>query len=415
MNPLLLSKSDNNGGASKAAYRLHQALQKTGLSSRMLVQQKRSNDDTVIGSESNLKRRLARYIADINKLPLRFYPNRRHTIFSPQWFPDIIAGKVMTLNPDIVQLHWICKGYMRIETLGKLKMPIVWTFHDMWALTGGCHYSGGCERYALSCGRCPQLKSKKEADLSQWVWRRKSRSWKNLDLTIVAPSNWMAQCARASSLFKNLRIEVIPNCIDTKVYRPINRDHARHELGLPQGKKVILFGAPDPGRTPRKGFDLLLKALKETDKSDMLHNAELVVFGDFPTAMRPELGLKIHFLGRISEDVMLAQVYSAADVFVLPSREDNLPNTVLESMACGTPCVGFRIGGVPDLIDHEQNGYLAPPFDTDDLAHGIARLLSDNDLNKRMSQNARQKVETKFTPNKVAQQYIKLYTDILSA
>lgn len=414
MKLLHISRVDNNGGASKSAYRLHQALLEAGLSSRMLVQEKGTSDNTVIDAHSNATRRLTRLFADMDKLPLRLYPNRKRAIFSLQCFPDRIDKKVRKLNPDIVHLHWICKGCIQIETLKKFRKPLVWTLHDMWPFTGGCHFSRGCERYALSCGDCPHLGSGRDWDLSSWVWHRKKKAWEEIDLTIVALSNWMAGCARTSSLFRNFRIEVIPNCIDTNLYKPINRYQARHELGLPQGKKVILFGAPDPGRTPRKGFDLLLKALKEALKSDMLPNAELVVFGNFPSSLKPQVSLKIHYLGQINDEVKLVQAYSAADVFVLPSREDNLPNTALEAMACGTPCVAFHIGGVPDLIDHEKNGYLAPPFDTQALAQGIARLLIDNNLNKRMSHNARQKVEMRFTPEKVAQQYINLYTDILS-
>jgi len=211
MNVLLLNTSDITGGAARAAYRLHQGLQSIGINSQMLVQDKSSNDKTVAAPKTNLSESIAKTRITFDALPLKLYPQRRDAIFSPQWLPDTVIHRVTQLNPDVINLHWINSGYLQIETVAKLKRPIVWTLHDMWAFTGGCHYSQDCDRYTASCGTCPQLHSSKDWDLSRWVWQRKAKAWINLNSTVVAPSSWLAKCASSSSLFKDLRVEVIPN------------------------------------------------------------------------------------------------------------------------------------------------------------------------------------------------------------
>lgn len=214
MNTLVLSTSDIEGGAARAAYRLHQSLRMIGVNSRMLVRSKFSVDRAAIAHKTTL----AKLGSSLDTLPLKLYPNNAGAMFSPQWFPDAIAPKVAQLDPDLISLHWICNGYLQIETIAKFKKPLVWTLHDMWTFTGGCHYSQQCDRYTASCGTCPQLKSNKQSDLSQWVWHRKQKAWKNLNLTLVSPSNWLAQCAKDSSLFKDVRVEVIPHGLDIEKY-----------------------------------------------------------------------------------------------------------------------------------------------------------------------------------------------------
>jgi len=230
MNVLLLNTSDITGGAARAAYRLHQGLQSIGINSQMLVQDKSSNDQAVAAPKTNLSQNIARTRITFDALPLKLYPQRRDTTFSPQWLPDTVIPRVAQLNPDVINLHWINSGYIQIETVAKLKRPIVWTLHDMWAFTGGCHYSQDCDRYTSSCGACPQLHSSKDWDLSRWVWQRKAKAWRNLNPTIVALSSWLAKCASSSSLFKDLRVEIIPNGLDTERYSPINRQVARELL-----------------------------------------------------------------------------------------------------------------------------------------------------------------------------------------
>ena len=339
------------------------------------------------------------------------YPNRPENNFSPALLPDHLAVEVAAMAPDLLHLHWLGAGFLRVETLGRFDKPLIWTLHDSWAFTGGCHVPYDCTRYRHNCGECPILGSRRSNDLSRWTWKRKARAWRNLNLTVVAPSRWLADCARESSLFRNVRVEVIPNGLDIDAFRPADREQSRASLGLPQDRKIILFGAVHGSSDPNKGFQLLTQALQllAADRSD----AMAVVFGsdDFPEL--PDLPMPLVSLGTIHDDSVLAALYSAADVFVLPSMLENLPNTVLEAMACGTPCVAFRQGGVPDLIDHQECGYLAQPYDTGELARGIAWVLEDRRRHAELARRARQKVVADFDLHGVAARYRALYHELL--
>lgn len=415
MKILLLSTEDIAPGAARAAYRLNKSLQSIGIHSQMLVQIKQSDDKTVIGPPpgSGIGKAVAGLRLTLDTLPLKFYANRENATHSLQWLPDNITSKVAQLEPDVISLHWICGGYLQIETLAKLNKPLIWTLRDMWSFTGGCHYSDDCDRYTDSCGACPQLGSSKNYDLSRWVWQRKAKAWRNLDLTIVALSSWLGKCASASSLFKDLRVEVIPNGLDTERYKPINRQVAREILKLPQDKHLILFGAVKATSNKRKGFHLLEAALQDLSKSGWQEKVELVVFGASQPENPPDFGFKANYLGILSDDLSLALVYSAADVLVAPSTQENLANTVLESIACGTPTVAFNIGGMPDLIEHEKNGYLAQPYKIEDLAQGIAWVLENEERHQKLSFRAREKAEQEFSMDIQAHRYLSLLTEIL--
>lgn len=280
VNILHLSASDIDGGAARAAYRLHQGLQSIGLTSCMLVHTKRSEDSQVIAD----KKLLTKLGPKFSGRPLKRYAGRQGDMFSPQWFADALAPAVARQNPDIILLHWICNGFVRIETLAKWNKPIVWTLQDMWPFTGGCHYSRDCDRYTQSCGACPQLCSRAQRDLSRRVWQRKARAWKDLDLTLVAPSSWMAKCAASSSLFAGLRIETIPFGLDTQTYKPIAKPTARELLQLPQDKPLALFGALAATKDHRKGFQLLTAALQCLSQTQWQDRIEVVIFGASPPA-----------------------------------------------------------------------------------------------------------------------------------
>jgi len=414
MNVLLVSTYDIEGGAARAAYRLHQGLQGKGISSKMLVQDKSSNDVTVFAPKTRLDQGIARARLTLDALPLKFYRKRDSSTFSLQWLPDGIVPKITQLEPDVINLHWIGEAFLQAEAIAKFDKPLVWTLHDMWAFTGGCHYNQDCDRYTASCGACPQLGSSKDWDLSRWVWQRKAKTWKDLNLTIVCPSSWLAECARTSSLFKDVPVEVIPYGLDTGKYKPLNRQVARELLHLPQDKQLVLFGALKATSDKRKGFHLLQPALQDLSKSGWQEGLELVIFGSSAPDKPLDLGFKTHYLGTLSDDLSLALVYSAADVFVLPSTQDNLPNTVLEAIACGTPCVAFNIGGMPDMIEHQKNGYLAQPYKIEDLAQGIAWVLENKERHRKLGDRAREKAEQEFTLEIQARRYLSLFTEILS-
>jgi glycosyltransferase involved in cell wall biosynthesis len=283
----------------------------------------------------------------------------------------------------------------------------------MWPMTGGCNYNEGCDRYQHTCGSCPQLFSQRESDLSRWIWRRKARAWKNLNLSLVAPSRWMAQCAAESSLFRDRRIEVIPGGLDTHTYRPIPRQTARELLNLPQNKHLVLFGAPGAVTDKRKGFHLLLPALQNLSQAGWGDRLEIVVFGASQAESSARLSFKTHYLGKLSDDITLALAYSAADVMVVPSLQESFGQTASESLACGTPVVAFNSTGLKDIVDHQQNGYLAKPFEVDDLAQGIAWVLEEDDRRQALAQAAREKAIRSFSVALQADRYQSLFQEIV--
>jgi glycosyltransferase involved in cell wall biosynthesis len=411
MKVLHLSSFDLDGGAARSAYRIHQGLEKIGVDSQMLVQFKSGSDRAVEIMEDKIKTRLR---SSLDSALLKLHKQKPHQMFSPQWFPDATAARIARIDPDIINLNWVCSGFIQIETLARLNKPLVWTLHDMWAFTGGCHYTEGCDRYINSCGNCPQLKSDKDRDLSRWVWQRKAKAWKSLNLTVVTPSVWMAKCAQSSSLFKDFSVKVIPYGFDLQRYKPINRSFARQVLNLPQDKQLILFGSMSPN-DPRKGFQFLKQALTKLAEEGWQNKVELLILGNQDPNNELGSSFKTHALGRLNDDISLAFVYAAADVFAAPSTEDNLPNTVLEAIACGTPCVAFKIGGMPDMIEHQRNGYLAQPYETEDLARGIAWTLQDRENHQKLCHRAREKTEQEFTLELQANRYLSLYEEILNA
>jgi glycosyltransferase involved in cell wall biosynthesis len=414
MKTCLLSYSDGIGGASVSAYRLQQSLIANKLDSRMLVAKKIHDDASVYSPEKLIDRELIKLSPRIDRLLLQLYPNRDYDkSYSLQVFPDKLLSRLAEFKPDLINLHWINAGFLKIETIAKFKKPIVWTLHDMWAFTGGCHYSEECDRYQNACGSCPQLSSNRDSDLSRWVWKRKSKYWHDLNLTIVTPSKWLSQCASNSSLFQGLQVKTIPYGLDIQKYQPSDKKMARKVLGLPLDKTIILFGATAINDR-RKGFALLIEALGKLQARTPEFPIELVIFGDVDPETLPKLEFPIKCLGRLSDEAYLSQVYAAADVFISPSLFENLSNAVMEALACGTCCVAFDIGGMPDMIEHKQNGYLAQPFDPEDLARGIAWTIADKERLERLCNRAREKVEQEFHSNLQGLRYKNLFKELIN-
>lgn len=417
MKVLLINTFDTNSGSALAAQRLMRGLRSTGTDAALLVQKKSSQDPNVLGVETKFEEITAKGSRFLNNLPLKLQ-QRSVSEFSVPWLPQITPKfaqpyfKAAQIKPDLVNLHWVNYNYLQIEAIQKFQVPLVWTLHDMWPFTGGCHYSQDCDRFTKTCGACPQLNSNVEEDLSHWTWQRKFKAWQTLNLTIVTPSYWLSKRARESSLFKDRRIEVIHNGLDTTVYRPLKKQVARQSLNLPLNRPLILFGAINATSAKRKGFHLLQAALSHLCQNHWNDRADVVIFGASSSEELPDLGFKTHCLGRLNDDSSLALAYAAADVFVAPSLDENLPNTLVESIACGTPCVAFNIGGISDIIEHQKNGYLAQPYQTKDLAQGITWLLN-SDRYQQLCDHARQMAEQKFTLEIQAQRYSSLFTEIL--
>lgn len=412
--------TESRGGAAIAARRLHHGLLAANVDSHMLVYKKDTADARVHPIRlSRLERGLRRMNVRYERPSRRDYPG----FSGVQWS----AGRVSTpverhlnaiapqLAPQVVHLHWIGDGLLSVPAVKQLgHYPLVWTLHDMWMFTGGCHYSEGCTRFHDGCGQCPLLRSTQDHDLSRKTWEAKLRHWGNLAMTIIAPSNWLAEQVRSSGLMGHfggqMRVQVIPNGLDLSRFRPYDQRFARDVMGLPQEKSLILFGAQHMN-DPRKGFHYLQAALRLLH--DQGSDVEVVTFGDGATNLEIS-GLRTHTLGSINDERVLALAYAAADAFVLPSSEDNLPNTVMEALACGLPPVAFNVGGLPDMITHKQNGYLARAFDAQDLANGITWSLEDHERHTRLRAEARNSAETKYDLAQIAAQYRTLYADLLS-
>jgi glycosyltransferase involved in cell wall biosynthesis len=413
MNILHMNTSDIDGGAARAAYRLHHGLLDIGVQSRMMVQNCSTGEPAIVGRTSSWAEQLALWRPLFDTLPRYLHPNRSLMHWSTNWFPTRIDRDIQHLDPDIVHIHWINEGFVSIAALKNFNRPIVWTLHDCWPFTGGCHYPGDCHEFEKSCGRCPMLVSTFQPDLSRWTFTRKQRLWNSLNLTLVTPSRWMADMARSSRLFRNKRIEVIPNGLDTTLYRPRDRQTAREMFSLPKDRPLLLYGAMNALNDTKKGFSLLIEALTHFSHIAADIGVDLVIFGVAKGTHLPSLSIPTRIIGNLRDEFSMALLYAAADLTVVPSIEDNLPNVVMESMACGTPVVAFATGGIPDMITCDVNGLVASLGDAHKLASHLADLLNNVEKRKMLGFGARKEVETRFAHTSIAQRHIALYQSVL--
>lgn len=414
---LHLSTFDGDDGAARGSLWLHRALRKRGCDSTMVVGLKRGASPDVLPLPGALARLGVTVRMKVDQLPLRRYGGHgpMASFWTVGWAPSRIGALARRFAPDIVHLHWVGAGFVPIQAVSQFGCPIVWTLRDMWAFTGGCHYTDGCTRHEIGCGACPQLHSSDEHDLSYTIWNRKRQHWSSADLRLVPISTWLADCARSSSLFRATPIEVIPNGLDLSVFHPADRIRARDAWGLPADRPIIVYGAMRATRDPRKGFRELLAALAKFREAPVHRDAMLVVFGGLKPGDLPDLGIESRYVGYIDDDRRLAQLYSSADVAVMPSLQEAFGKTIIEAMACGAPVVAFGDGGPRDIIDHRMDGYLAEPFNTDDLARGIGWCLTESRAGNALGSRARAKVEAKFDIAVVAARYDALYRKALAA
>lgn len=407
MNILIVNTSDMHGGAAIAAFRLMNALLREGENVKMLVRDKQADHPAVIPVGGKLQNKLNFYL----ERGVIFLRNR----FTRQYLFDISianSGVPITELPafkkaDVVHLHWINQGMLSLDEIGRIiasGKKVVWTMHDMWPFTGICHHAAGCTRYERSCGDCPWLRTPSRNDLSHQLFIAKQAFYARGEITFVACSNWLKELAAKSPLTAGHQVVSIPNPIDAAVYTPIDKREARHRLNLPENKKIVLFAAVKAS-DPRKGMDYLVEASRilAQQHDDIL----FLIAGNDGEKLGRRLSLPARSLGYVAPQDMPG-VYNAADLFVTPSLQENLPNTIMEAMACGIPCVGFRTGGIPEMIDHHKNGYVAEYQNARDLADGLRWTLFETD-SEILSANARRKVVEEYAQEKVAQQYRQIY------
>lgn len=420
---LIVSTSDSSGGAARAAYRIHQAVKRQGVDCKMFVKDKSNQDDGIISLDTFIPQNIFYKSFDWirNKIKNKLqhfiwgrYPNRSR-IFMSDMRSTSFHGALKKLDYDVLNLHWPNLRFLPFEDLPNDK-PIVWTLHDTWAFCGICHYFFECERYKMECGCCPFLASDDPKDLSHSIWVRKQHIYKNLDLHIVTPSRWLGECVRKSSLLGRFQVSVIPNCIDTSVFRPLEEGELsprwQYLQDIKASKPILLYGAMNATTDNRKGFSFLLSAMQIMERLGKNDSFELIVFGaDRPLEGMPMAG-PVHYVGYISDSRELASLYNLASAMIVPSLTENLSCAIMESLSCGTPVVAFNIGGNSDLIDHKQNGYLANEKDSEDLAEGILWCL-DNNRDNKLSQNARKKVLENYTPEVVGKQYTEFFLSVI--
>lgn len=422
MKVLHINQSDSTGGAAIAAMRLLDALRAAGTDAQMLVL-KSSSDHPAVNSLVHTKgqklRRDLKFLAEVfSYIPYEKDKKQRFTFSSGRFGYDL-SRHPLVREADVLHLHWVNQGLLSLNGLEKLLQlgkPVVWTLHDTWPFTGGCHYPGACGGFTVTCGQCPLLKSPGEKDLSAKQHKRKEAIYENASITFIGCSRWMKEMAEKSSLVKKdmkHTVGQIFNAVDTSLFvPPIDRQVIRRKLGLPVEKKLVLFGAAN-AKDPRKGADLLMRTFKNLhhSHSGLNNQLELMAFGKNVSDFEGQMPFPLHSFHVVNSQEEMAQLYQAADIFVLPSQQDNLPNTVVESLSCGTPVVAFRTGGVPEMIQPGRTGYLAEPGKWRELGDGIMALMENS---QQAGMLARAFALQNFSPEKVAGQYQEVYEKIFS-
>ena len=418
MRVLIVNTSERNGGAAVAANRLMEALNNHGVKAKMLVRDKQSDSLTVVGLQGKWWQQWC-FLWERLVIFCHLHFSRKHL------FELDIAntGTDITRLPefreaDIIHLHWINQGMLSLGVIRKILnsgKPVVWTMHDIWPATAICHLTLGCNKFKTGCHHCKYLPGNGSTrDLSAKIWRRKQHLLDGQSITFVACSRWLEAEAKMSALLNGQKVTNIPNSIDISIYKVGNRSEARQRLGLPTDKQVILFVSQRVTNL-NKGMEYLIEACNQlvSQHPEMKETTAVAILGGHAEDVVAELPFEAYPLGYVSEEYRIADVYRAANVFVLPSLSENLPNTIMESMACGIPCVGFKVGGIPEEIDHLKNGYVAAYRNAEDLARGIRWILCEADYDS-LSAAAVKKVSRCYSQQSVALKYTEIYNEAIA-
>ncbi len=412
---LHLSTFHLEGGAGVAATRLHRALLHSGVDSYMLIPEiNKPQEHEVALAETKWESRKSflRFVTE----RLHFYPQEKDSSVRFAYSPAAVGADISThplvQQADIIHLHWINFGFLSIRSLEKLfalGKPIVWTLHDMWAFTGGCHYSRSCDNYLSHCQYCPYLIKPDRYDLSFDQFEDKRNLYAHTNMVMVSPSKWLTNLTKTASLTRSLQARHIPNCIDTELFKPGIQSEIRQKLDLPADKKLILFAGANT-QDPRKGFIYFKESIALIRKT--YPDVEVLIFGKANPQSFDSFPAPVHYLGQISDTAHMVAVYNSADMIIVPSLEDNLPNTIMEAMACGTPVVGFATGGIPEMIDHEKTGFVAELKSSESLSKGIDWIIREN-ITGKVSAAARKKVVDHYSEEIITTAYKALYKDLL--
>ena len=415
MRVLIVNTSERTGGAAVAANRLMKALNNNGVKAKMLVRDKESDALTVVGLPKSPMLHW-HFLWERFVIFCKLHFSRKHLfeVDIANTGSDITRLREFQ-EADVIHLHWINQGMLSLKGIQKILRsgkPVVWTMHDIWPATAICHLTLGCHYFINRCANCKYLPGGGgSSDLSSRIWQKKQQILADGNIYYVACSRWLESEAKSSALLKGQKITSIPNPIDTHIYKKGDKQEARERLGLPLDKKLILF-ASQRVTNVNKGMSYLVDACRQL--GDLTKDlCEVVILGGHAEEVLEQLPMKAHPLGYINDEQRVVDVYNAADVFVLPSLSENLPNTIMEAMACGVPCVAFKVGGIPEEIDHLKNGYVAAYRDAADLAKGIAWVLQEADY-ESLSSQAVHKVTHCYSQQSVAVKYLDVYQQAMA-
>lgn len=416
MRVLIINTAERIGGAAVAASRLMESLKNNGIKAKMLVRDKQTDQISVVKLKGNwlqvwkfVWERIVIWSAN------RFQRNHLFEVDIANTGTDITSLPEFR-QADVIHLHWINQGMLSLKDIQKILAsgkPVVWTMHDMWPCTGICHHARECALYQQECHDCPYIyKGGSAKDLSFRTFKRKKELYGNAPIHFVTCSRWLKDQAQKSALLEGHDLVNIPNPINTNLFKPLNKKEARTQCRLPQDKKLILFGSVKI-TDKRKGIDYLIDACKLLAEKHPEWKGSLgvVAFGNQSQQLQDLLPFHVYPLPFIKNEHELVNIYNAVDLFVTPSLEENLPNMIMEAMACGVPCVGFNVGGIPEMIDHLHNGYVAQYKSSEDFANGIHWILTEPEY-KELSEQARRKVLGNYSERIIAKRYTDVYNKV---
>jgi glycosyltransferase involved in cell wall biosynthesis len=414
---LVVSHSDGERGAYKAASLLHRFLRAHAVESHMLVRSSQGDTPGVIGPSNRVSRWMS-VLRDKTGVAIQklFGRNDGNTL-SMNVLPSLWSGKIKSLGVDVVNLQWVGQETLSIRDIGKIDRPVVWTAQDLWPLAGAKHYTYEHHEPGLSPGSGRVSKARAAApkwfDADRWVRARKQRWWR-ANMSIICPSRWMAECVATSPVAASWHVDVIPNVVDTTLFKPLPKNFCRSVFNIDAGRRLLTCGAYNLFWDLRKGGDLLVAMLEKLRSRSCASNLEVCIFGQPEAAGNPSLPFKTHWIPRIYDQQTLALLYNLSDVVVVPSREDNLPQVGTEAQACGIPVVGFKCSGMPDVVEHLKTGYLASAYEVTDLAEGVNWVLESDERREALSTNSRARALALWAPETVIPQYIEAFQEAVA-